>query len=357
MSTTSSKLINKTFIFDELKEFDNHHMVVFLYNKQTGLRGFIAIHRNGLKFPSFGATRIWQYKNDQDALRDALQLSRGMSYKSALAGLPYGGAKAIIMLPESAEISKKDLLKEYIKTVNYLGGKFITGADVGINMDDLALMKQNSPYIVGVKNDAVKFTGLGVYYGIKAGLKVVFGKESLGDRSIAIQGMGKTGSALLSFIYNEAAKIYVTDLNKERLAEIKKQYPKVTTVTPAQIYSLKVDVFSPCALSNVINVKNISALQCKIIAGSANAQLENKQIGHLLHKLNILYAPDYVINAGGLIAVADEYKYQRSNEERITKAVKSIKDTLITIFTESKKMDKPTNVIADQMAENIFNNR
>ncbi len=345
------------FSFEQIKEFDNHHMVVFFYRKKIGLKGYIAIHRNGTSLPAFGATRIWYYKNDLEALSETLRLSRLMSYKSVMAGLPYGGAKATINLADGIlhDTDKKTLLTEYVKQVNYMGGKFITGADVGVNENDVKLMKKHSPYIVGVKYDAVKYTTLGVYYGIQATLKETFGNESLENRSFAIQGLGKTGRSLLDLVYKDAAQIYVSDIDHTLVRQIKAKYPKVTTVEPTAIHRQKVDVFSPCALSNSINLRNISTLHCKIIAGTANLQLENNQMGRVLDKLGILFAPDFIINAGGLITVVDEYENKDISTDRVHERVKKIKVTLKKIIDESKKQKKPTSILATEMAEELLN--
>lgn len=347
------------FSFEQIKEFDNHHMVVFFYRKEYGLKGYIAIHRNGGTLPAFGATRIWYYKNDLDALNDTLRLSRLMSYKSVMAGLPYGGAKATINLADGilTNVDKHTLLKEYVKQVNILGGKFITGADVGVNEADVKLMKKNSPFIVGVKYDAVKFTALGVYYGIQASLDEVFSSDSLSTRSFAIQGLGKTGRSLLSLLYGKAGKIYVSDINHSLINNIKSEFPEVIPVEPTKIHKQKVDVFSPCALSNAINLKNISTLHCRIIAGTANLQLENNQIGNLLHKLNILFAPDFIINAGGMIAVSDEFENKNSSEKRVHEKVRKIKITLKKVYSESKNQKIPSSQVAIEMAEKLLNKK
>lgn len=345
------------FSFEQINEFDNHQMVIFFYRNNLGLKGYIAIHRNGTDLPAFGATRIWYYKNDLDALKETLRLSKLMSYKSVMAGLPYGGAKATINLTDGilTNTDKKTLLIEYVKQVNYLNGKFITGADVGVNENDVKIMREHSPYIVGVKYDAVKYTALGVYYGIQASLEQIYGNESIEKRTFAIQGLGKTGYSLLKLLYDKAALIYVSDINHELVKNVKKQFPKIKTLEPTRIYKQKVDVFSPCALSNAVNLRNISSLQCKIIAGCANLQLESTQIGALLHKLDILFAPDFIINSGGLISVADEYAHKKNDEKRVHDKVKNIKNTLKNLYTISKAQNKPTSQTANEMAEEKLN--
>ena len=249
---------------DKLPVFDNHKLVVLVYNKNTGLKGFIAIHRINSKFPAFGATRIWNYKDSSDALTDALRLSKTMSYKAALAGLHCGGAKAVLI--SDGIQNKSAFFKSYAEEINHLGGSFITGADVGVERDDVIKMRRFSKFFVGTKVDPVKFTGLGLLYSIQTCLKEVFGSESLYDRTFAIQGVGKVGSELLKLIYTSAKKIYITDVNKKTLKDIKKRFPKVVTVSPSEIFRKKVDVLSPCALGNSINRQNLSSIRSKIIA-------------------------------------------------------------------------------------------
>lgn len=346
--------MKKYFAFEKLREFDQHKMVNFLFNSRDRLKGFIAIHRGNTVKPAFGATRIWNYTSEVDGLEEALKLSKLMSAKAALAGLEYGGAKAVIINPQGI-FNRKNMLRSYSHYVNYLNGHFITGADVGVNMDDLKVMESESPYMVGLKSDPVKFTALGAFYGIQVCLKEVYGTEDLAGRTFAIKGLGKTGMALLKLIYKIAGKIFVADIDDNQVTRIKREFPNAIVVNYNQIHKQKVDVYSPCALSNSINLRNISDLKCKIIAGIANIQLENSAIGELLHKFGILYAPDYVLNAGGLITVVDEYENKDSMEARVTAKVARIKDTLKTIIDKSKRRNMATNLIADQMAEKIYN--
>lgn len=342
------------FDFEELEEFDNHKLVTFLYNPSGNLRGFIAIHRGGLKLPAFGATRIWKYSNESDALKDALRLSRMMSYKSALAGLKYGGAKAVVFDSCSLKADRDLMVKTYAQQVNFLDGHFITGADVGVSEHDLKIMLGESKFMVGGKSDPVKFTALGVLYAVQVCLKEIFGDSTVVGRTFAIQGVGKTGLGLLKLIYHEAKKIYVADIDRKTIKRLKEDFPRVEVVPVSEIYKQKVDVFSPCALSHEVNYKNVSAFDCKIVAGSANNQLEKKEVGELLYKLGILYAPDYVINAGGLITVVDEYENGNTDEKRVERKVAQIKKTMKAIIREAKKTHRATNLVADEMAEKIF---
>jgi len=334
-------------------EFDDHRLVTFIYDQKTGLKGFIAIHRGGLSNPAFGATRLWSYHSESEALTDALKLSKLMTYKAALAGLKYGGGKAVLFDTHKSNL-RNQLLKSYARHVEYLSGHFITGADVGISIDDLKLMNAYSNYMVGLRSDPVHYTVLGLLYGIEVAIKEVFGRESVVNRTFAIQGLGKTGMGLLKLIGSKAKKIYVCDLSNEKIKTAQKLYNNVIAVDYSDIHKQQVDVFCPCALSNALNVKTIGQMRCKIIAGSANNQLENSQVGNLLHKLGILYIPDYAINAGGLISVVDEYEHKNSNSTRLSKKVRGIKKTIQRIISASKRQKEATNIIADAMAEKIF---
>lgn len=350
------QLRNGQFEIRNLSDYDNHKLVCFLGDTKSGLEGYIAVHRKNPACPSFGATRIWQYETLGDGLKDALRLSKMMSYKAALAGLPCGGAKAVIVDRGNSNGNRKKLLKAYAESVNFLSGNFVTGTDVGLTHEDLKLLREQSPNFVGMNDDAVYYTALGLYHSIQTCLMEVFDNEEIEGKSFAIQGLGKIGSELLKMVYPSAGKIYVSDIDTERIKEIQKDYPKVMPVSPEQIHRQQVDVYCPCALSHSLNSKTISELRCRIIAGGANNQLESEEIGVLLYKLGILYAPDYVVNAGGLISVFDEYQNKKHDPKRVTNAVLKIKDTLDDILIRSYKQHKATNVVANDMAEKIFNN-
>ncbi len=339
-----------------LDEFDNHKLVSFVFDKKSKLEAYIALHRGSLTSPSFGATRIVGYAQKEDALRDALRLSRLMSYKAAMAGLDYGGGKGVILLPEGISAKERARIIEcYCEALNYYGGHFVTGADVGITDDDMEIMHKNSQYIVGVESNPVQHTAQGLLKAIEFCVQKKFEDNDLGKRSFAIQGVGKIGTALLELLYDKAAKIVVTDVDTTRLKEIKEQYPNIEAVAPEAIYKQAVDVFSPCALSNSLTSKTITQLKASIICGGANNQLQDKSVGELLHSLGILYAPDYVVNCGGLISVVDEYEHKQFDANRVKTRLNNIVVILKEIFTRSQLSNKATNIIADEMAEEIFN--
>ncbi|MBS3902876.1 MAG: hypothetical protein KGZ30_00665 [Anaplasmataceae bacterium] len=337
---------------EEFPEFDNHRSIHFLQDKSTGLRAFVAIHRGGINYPSFGATRYWEYKNEEEAIRDVLRLSRGMSYKSAMAGLIYGGAKAVIMAGLVKD--KKAVLRAYAEKLNYLTGHFVTGTDVGMTKEDLLVMARVSDNFVGLKANPEKSTVDGVCEALKVCIQEVFNDIDLSKRSFSVQGLGKTGVGIIEKLYEQGATIFATDINKKKISEISRSFPKINICSPESIYSKNVDVFVPCALSHSINKKSIKRLRVKIIAGSANNQLENEDLGVQLMVKGILYAPDYIVNAGGLISVINEYESNR--QEALEEKIKNIGVNIRKIITTSRRQKKPTNFIANRIAENIFNN-
>jgi leucine dehydrogenase len=333
-------------------EFDNHVITACIHDDKTGVHGYISIHRGGLKRPAFGATRFWKYDSDKVAIKDVLRLSRIMTYKSALADCGFGGAKSVLCIPKTT-YNRRQLLLQYAKLINYFSGHFQTGADVGITKDDIKLMKTKCPHFVGVKYDPVNWTLDGLMVSIKTCLKEIFGSDDLSLRSFAIQGLGKTGVGLLINIYNQAQKIIISDINNARMTEIKKKFPKVTCVDAGDILKQKVDLLSPCALGNILNKSTVNKIYAKIICGSANCQLENQKIGEFIWKSGILYAPDYIVNAGGLISVVDEYKFPHISHKRVRDKIKTIGSTLSKIIYTSKKRQTATNIIADEIAIKI----
>lgn len=336
-------------------EFDNHQAVYKLEDTEAGFLGYIAIHRNNKDIASFGATRMWAYESPEEGLRDALRLSKMMSYKAALAGLNCGGAKGVIVADPNGE-NKEQLLRLYARCVDQLKGAFVTGTDVGLNQEDLSIMVEETPQIVGFNDNSTPFTALGVYESIGACLKKVFGTDSVAERSFAIQGAGKIGRGIIEFLDKAGCRtIYVSEISTKAQEEIRKTFPYVQIVPTEEIHKQKVDVFCPCALSKAITKDNIGELQCKIVVGGANNQLERSALGQVLFDKGILYAPDYVVNAGGLISVFDEYKNPTYNEERVLQKVEEIEDTLEDIFELSDEKALATNTIASQIAEGIFN--
>lgn len=352
---TLIKPIMSDMVIEKLPEFDHHQSATFIHDSKSGLRGFIAVHRGSTERPSFGATRFWKYPSEMAALRDALGLARTMSYKLAMAGLPYGGAKAVLMMPAHLNGRRSMLLKAYAERVNYLSGRFVTGTDVGLNQDDLAVMRRASKYMVGMKGNVTQSTAFGILHGIKASLKEVFGSDDIAGRTFAIQGVGKIGGALVRLLYKESKRIVIADTNRSQVSAIIRVFPRVQAVRAADIYREKVDVFSPCAVSRSITRKKAGEVAARIVVGGANSQLEDRKAGDILHRRGILYAPDYVVNAGGLISVVDEYEHHDFDAKRVLRRVLRIRKNLENIFAAARRTRRPTHMVADEFAEKYFN--
>lgn len=335
-------------MFDS-KYFNNHSGVISFYDDKSGLKSFVAIHNKYENIPSFGATRIWRYNDEKSAIDEAVRLSNLMSYKSALGGLPCGGAKAVII---DNFKDKKLALKAYAQKVNILNGSFVTGADVGVSMQDVVGMKNISRYMVGTKVDPAKYTVDGMILALKVALKYKFKSENF-SRTYAIQGMGKIGYGFMERIYSEAQDICISDIDQSLLKNIVKDYPKVKIVDSKKITNVKADIFSPCALSDVINKNNISNLNFEIIIGGANCQLENNDLADDLFNKNILYIPDYVANAGGVISVFSEYENIVS-DKKISQKIKIIENNVEKIIFLSNKKGVSTLRISNKMAESFF---
>lgn len=335
----------------ELPEFDNHAHIYDLQDFSKHLHGYIAIHRCSDLRPAFGATRLWNYKSKLDALRDVLRLSKGMSYKSALAGLPYGGAKAVIIAQPKTKQSRNRILREYANVVNKIRGQFITGIDVGLTNADITFLKTLSPYFVGINVDPAKYTSCGIFLTIKQCFKL-FGKGY--KPTLSIQGIGKIGTELIK-LANKDFEITACDKIHNKEKEVVEKFPNVRIVSTSSIYESKSTIFAPCALGGTINASSIKKIKSPFIIGGANNQLEDEQIGDKLFKKKILYAPDYIVNAGGLISVVSEYERGGNNHTAIMNQIKKIPNRVSTILKRSLKNNIPPNRIASEMAEKIFN--
>ncbi|MBK5215812.1 MAG: hypothetical protein JJE53_03340 [Candidatus Pacebacteria bacterium] len=350
--TKIRNLIKKKFL-KTMPEFDKHLFVVELLDPSSKLEAYIAVHRIRGSKPSFGATRFLNYKFKKDALNDALRLSRLMSFKSIMAGLPYGGAKAVIIKPKG-KFSRKKLLDSYTKGLNELAGKFVTGTDVGLNLEDIKEMKKNSKYLVGLKSNPEKYTAIGLGFSIQMISKKLFGSESFKNRTFAIQGIGKVGYEFLKIIYKDASAIYVADIDKNRLKFVLEKFPNLIIVDTNDIQKQVVDIYMPCALSHTLNKKTVKDLKCKIVIGSANNQLESEGIADLLHDKGIFYGPDYIVNSGGLISVVDEYEAHNFNASRIKKKVSKIKKIMNEVIAKSYRQKISPERIANKIAKKIL---
>jgi len=337
----------------ELLEKFGHEQVIYCSNKESGLRAIIAIHDTTLG-PAIGGTRMWNYSSDDEALKDVLRLSRGMTYKSAVAGLNLGGGNAVIIKNANTKKSEQ-LFPTFGKFVDGLAGRYITAEDVGTTVRDMEYVRMETEHVTGISKalggsgDPSPVTAYGVYIGMKACAKEKWGTDSLRGRKIAIQGAGQLARYLCEHLYNEGAEIYITDIDDEKVKRVLETV-KAFVVKPEEIYDQDVDIFSPCALGGIINEDTIPKLKCEIIAGGANNQLEDEGMhGKLLLEKGILYAPDYVINAGGLINVANEIEGYR--QDRAMKQAESIYDIVQRIISISENEKIPTYLASNRMAE------
>ena len=345
-------------VFDH-PEFDQHESLHFVQDPATGLKAIIAIHSTALG-PAAGGCRRWQYPSDRHAVTDALRLSRGMTYKNAVAGLRLGGGKAVIIASDNAP-KTPELFHAFGRAVESLNGKYITAEDVGCSVDDMRHVNAETTYVSGLPKsgdeaggDPSPLTALGVCLGIEAAVRYRLGRESLDGVSVAVQGVGHVGLNLCRLLHEAGAKLVVADVNRENLRLAQAELP-VTVVAPAEVLFADVDVLAPCALGNVLTSQTIPKIKATVVAGAANNQLSNEQDGRRLADRDILYAPDYVINAGGIINVAHEY-YGGSSEQDVRREIGRIPGRLEQIFEESKASRQPTNVIADELARRIVAN-
>ncbi|WP_113905842.1 Leu/Phe/Val dehydrogenase [Aliidiomarina celeris] len=336
----------------EHKEFDNHEEVVFCHDKATGLKAIIAVHDTTMG-PSLGGTRMWNYASSEDALTDVLRLSRGMTYKSALAGLPLGGGKAVI-IGDAKKDKSEALFKAYGRFVDSLGGTYITAEDVNIRTSDIEIVATQTRYVAGTEGkagDPSPHTALGTYLGLKAAAKHALGSEDLKGIRIAVQGLGAVGYDFAEYCAKDGAELFVCDVNQE---SVDRAVTKLgaTAVSIEDIYDVECDVYAPCALGATVNDDTLKRIKAKIIAGSANNQLATPAHDKIVKDMGILYAPDYVINAGGVIHVCSEAA-SFSMEETAAR-VRNIYNTLDKIFTRATEENRPTGEIADEMAREIL---
>ncbi len=335
-------------------EFDNHEQVVFCSDAETGLKAIIAVHSTALG-PAVGGCRLWNYASDEDAINDVLRLSRGMTYKNAMAGLPLGGGKSVI-IGDAKSIKSEALFRAFGRMVHRLSGSYYSAEDVNITTGDIMIVNKETPYVAGLEGKSgnpAPFTALGTYRGIKAAAKHQFGSDDLSGKTVAVQGLGSVGFYLCEHLHRDGAKLIVTDINQDAVQRAVAQFGAVA-VGLDDIYSVEADIYAPCALGATVNDDTISQLKVGIIAGCANNQLKEARHGEVLRQKGILYAPDYVINAGGIINVAFEMRPQGYSETESTAKVMAIYDTLLNLFQRADAEQQPTSVVADLMAQEII---
>lgn len=342
----------------ELIESYGHEQVVFCSVKELGLKAIIGIHNTTLG-PALGGTRMWNYASDEEALIDVLRLSRGMTYKAAVAGLNLGGGKAVI-IGDSRTQKTEALFRAFGRFVEGLSGRYITAEDVGTSIKDMEYIMMETRHVTGVpievggSGDPSPVTAYGTFVGIKACVNEVFGNDSLVGKKIIIQGAGgNVGKHLCKYLFQEGAVLFVNDIYEDKLKHLAEEY-KAKIISNDDVFTMEADVLSPAALGGIINDETIPKLKVKIVAGAANNQLGNEEKhGKMLKDKNILYAPDYVINAGGLINVYNEL--EGYNRERALKQASGIYDILKMIFEISKKENIPTEVASRKIAEERIN--
>ena len=342
-------------VFDH-PEFDQHETVQFINEPESGLKAIIAIHSTALG-PAAGGCRRWQYASNRDALTDVLRLSRGMTYKNAVAGLPFGGGKSVIIASDRAPKTPA-LFRAFGRAIESLGGRYITAEDVGIVMDDMRIVREETSYVSGLPQsgesaggDPSPWTALGVFLGIEAAAKARLDAGSLQGLRVAVQGVGNVGFQLCKMLAEAGARLTVADVNRDNLKRVEDAID-VEIVSPTDILFSDADVLAPCALGNILNAQSIPKLKAAIVAGAANNPLSAEADGKRLADHDILYAPDYVINAGGVISVAREYLGQSSADE-VREEISRIPQRLGRIFADAKKDGRPTNVVADELARDI----
>ncbi|MEE9199081.1 MAG: Glu/Leu/Phe/Val dehydrogenase [Dehalococcoidia bacterium] len=342
-------------IFDYMEKYGYEELVMYT-DKEVGLRAFVCIHDTTLG-PAVGGTRMWPFATEEEALRDVLRLAKAMTYKSSLAGLDMGGGKALI-IGDPNEDKTEALFRAHGRFIDTLGGRFITTEDVGIVVDDIVNMRKETRYASGLPESqgglggAEVITGYGIYRGAQACCKELFGSDSLGDRTVAIQGFGKVAYSLAEYLKKDGAKIITADINETRVAMAVEM--GATVVGPEEIYDVECDIFSPCALGGVLNSDTIPRIKAPIVAGAANNQLLEDAHAEELKKAGILYAPDYAINPGGIITVACELgAYGRDAAMGMTGKVY---DTLLNVFALAKAEGITTAAAADHLAEERISN-
>ncbi|QJE73569.1 Glu/Leu/Phe/Val dehydrogenase [Aerophototrophica crusticola] len=338
-------------VFDA-PDFDNHELVLFGRDADTGLSAIIAVHSTALG-PACGGCRMWPYASEGEAVRDVLRLSRGMSYKNAMAGLPLGGGKSVI-IGDSRKDKSEALFRAFGQVIDSLGGRYIAAEDVGITVADVMAMGKSTKHVAGLSKghdasgDPSPFTAYGVYLGIKAAFAHKFGNDSLKGVRVAVQGLGNVGSHLCQRLADDGAVLLVSDIHADNVKRAMDRFGAIA-VDPAAIHAAEADIFAPCALGAVLDERTVPQLKAKVVAGGANNQLATDDIGELVRQAGILYAPDYVINGGGIINVSAEVT-QAYDRDSVLRQVERIPHTLTDIFRRADREGRPTSAIADQMA-------
>lgn len=343
----------------EHSEFDGHEHVAFCHDKASGLKAIIAVHNSNLG-QALGGCRMWPYSSDEEAVKDVLRLSKGMTYKAAMAGLEQGGGKAVIIGNPRADKTEQKMLAmgNFIES---LAGKYVSAEDSGLTVRDLSIMGTKTKYVSGIQakyhvnsepadGNPAPSTAYGVFVGLRETVKYFLGRDLKGIK-VAVQGLGHVGMRLASHLHQQGAILYVTDIHSENIEKAVSQFA-ATPVEPSDIYAQDVDVFAPCAMGAILDAENISKLKAKVVAGAANNQLAVEGMGQLLSDKGICYAPDYVINAGGIIDIY--HQTIDSSDEKMRLHIEAISDSLVEIYERAKSQNLATNIVANQIAEERF---
>jgi leucine dehydrogenase len=339
-------------IYGKLASF-GHEQLVICYDEPTGLKAIIGIH-NTVLGPALGGARLWNYSSEEEAITDVLRLSRGMTFKAAISGLNLGGGKAVII--GDPGLKTEAYLRRFGRFIESLGGKYITAEDVNMHAEDMAFIAMETAHVTGLpdikggKGDPSPMTAYGTYKGMKAAAKKAFGRDSLVSKKITVQGIGQVGKSLVGHLIKEGARVFITDISEDRLREVAKE-TGATAVDPSSIYDMDMDIYSPCALGATINDHTIEKLKCAVIAGAANNQLKNEEKhGQILMEKGIVYAPDFLINAGGLIHVYADY-IREYYKDWVYHQTEKIYDTCLEVLSQSASEKIPAHQIALKMAQ------
>jgi len=333
-------------------DFDNHEGVYAFSDLESGLKAYIAVH-NTARGPGGGGTRFWSYASDAEALTDVLRLSRAMSYKNAMAEISLGGGKGVIIKPEG-DFDREALFAAYGRAIEKVGGKYITAEDVGVSPDDMRVIKTQTDFVAGLdegeaaSGDPSPLTADGIFRGLEVAVKHKLGVEGFGGLTVAVQGLGHVGYNLCERLHAARAHLIVADINEAATAKAAAEL-NASVVSTDIIHAQEADIFAPCALGGAINVDTIDDIQAYIVGGAANNQLKTPDMGKALMERDILYCPDYVLNAGGIINVAAEVS-GTYDPAWVSAKLEGLKVTLQKVFNRTDKTGKPTNDIADEMA-------
>ena len=342
----------------DFPDFDEHELVHFVTDRESGLKAVIAVHSTHLG-PGAGGTRLWHYAEPADAIADVLRLSRGMSYKNAMAGLPLGGGKAVILADDAARTKTPAMIAAFGRAVDGLCGRYVTAEDVGMNVDDMVAISRETKFVAGlpvaegaVGGDPGPHTSYGVFLGVKAAVKRALGKDSLAGLHIAVQGAGSVASGFSRRAAAEGARLSIADVDAAKARALADEVGG-QIVAPEAIMTLEADVLSPNALGAILNEKSIAALNVPVVAGGANNQMATSEDGDRIHARGILYAPDYVINAGGIINVSTEY-LKDGDQELVRRRIEAIPAKLEAIWEESRTTGRNPARVAGDMARRLI---